>query len=124
MTKQHSTTIYRERKRRQHLGAEERGVLQALKKLGYSNRAIAREINCSPSTVGYELKRGTLEYSGRGRRPRYSAKRGSAIYRQNKSRCRRPTIVLRDSAFIKWMVEMVRVHKCGPSTPAWAGQDG
>ncbi|MBT8946771.1 hypothetical protein BTI18_09245, partial [Lactobacillus delbrueckii subsp. bulgaricus] len=25
---------------------------------GYSNRAIARELNCSPSTVGYELKRG------------------------------------------------------------------
>lgn len=31
MTKQHSTTIYGERKHGQHLGAEERGVIQALK---------------------------------------------------------------------------------------------
>lgn len=68
-------------------------------------------IGCSPSTVGYELKRGTPEYSGRGRKPSYSAKRGDAVYRQNRRRCRRPKTVLRDSAFIKWMVTMVRIHK-------------
>ena len=51
----YSTTNLTERKRGQHLGAEERGALQTLKKQGYSNRAIARTINCSPSTVGYEL---------------------------------------------------------------------
>ena len=54
MDKTHSTTIPAERKRGQHLGAEERGAIQHLKKLGYSNRSIAVEINCSPSTVGYE----------------------------------------------------------------------
>ena len=59
MDKTYSITISAERKRGQHLGAEERGIIQELKKLGYSNRAIAREINCSPSTVGYELRRGT-----------------------------------------------------------------
>ncbi len=59
MTKNYSITIFGERKRGQHLGAEERGAIQALKKLGCSNRAIARAINCSPSTVGYELKRGS-----------------------------------------------------------------
>ena len=111
MTEKHFTTIYGERKRGQHLGSEERGVIQVLKKLGYSNRAIARELDCSPSTVGYELKRGTPQYSGRGRRPSYSAKRGAAAYRQNRSRCRRPKTVPRDSAFIKWMVDMVRLHK-------------
>jgi DNA invertase Pin-like site-specific DNA recombinase len=44
-------TIAPERKRGQHLGREERGAIQQLKKQGYSLRAIAREINCSPSTV-------------------------------------------------------------------------
>ena len=83
MDKNHSITISAERKRGQHLGAEERGAIQALKKLGFSNRAIAREINCSPSTVGYELRRGTPVYSGRGRRPGYSAKRGTAVYKVN-----------------------------------------
>ncbi len=111
MTNYYSTTISEERKRGQHLGAEERGVIQALKKLGYSNRAIAREINCSPSTVGYELRRGTPAYSGRGRRPGYSAKRGAAIYHQNRSRCKRPKTIPRASGFIQWMVEMVRLHK-------------
>ena len=75
MDKTNSITIPEERKRGQHLGAEERGAIQRLKKLGYSNRAIAREINCSPSTVCYELKRGTSAYCGRGRKSSYSAKR-------------------------------------------------
>ncbi|MBE6721511.1 MAG: hypothetical protein E7572_03335 [Ruminococcaceae bacterium] len=76
------------------MGAEERGAIQRLKRIGLSNRAIAREINCSPSTVGYELRRGTPEYSGRGRRPRYSAKRRAAVYRANRVRCRRPKDIL------------------------------
>ena len=62
------------------VGAEDRGAIQQLRKLGYSNRAIAREINCSPSTVGYELHRGTPAYCGHGRRPGYSAKGGAAVH--------------------------------------------
>lgn len=111
MDQLYSITIMEERKRGQHLGAEERGVIQQLKKLGYSNRAIAREINCSPSTVGYELKRGTPDYSGRGRKPGYSAKRGKAVYQSNRSRCRRPQKHLSNTPFVYWMAEMVRSHK-------------
>ena len=61
MDQTHSTKNMIERKCGQHLGAEERGAIQELKKQGYSNRAIARTINCCPSTVGYELQRGTPE---------------------------------------------------------------
>lgn len=111
MDKLYSTIIDEERKRGQHLGAEERGAIQRLKKLGYSNRAIAREINCSASTVGYELKRGTPEYSGRGRKPCYSAKRGARVYRANRSRCRRPKNDFANTPFIHWMAKMVRLHK-------------
>lgn len=111
MDNNHSITIEEERKRGEHLGAEERGAIQRLKKLNYSNRAIAREINCSPSTVGYELKRGTPSYSGRGRKPSYSAKRGAAVYLSNRSRCRRRRTYTTDSAFMIWMVNKVRSHK-------------
>lgn len=111
MDKNHSITIPAERKRGQHLGAEERGAIQQLRKLGYSNRAIAREINCSPSTVGYELARGTPSYPGRGRRPGYSAKRGAAVYKTNRSRCCRAKTVSIDSMFLRWVAEQVRWHK-------------
>ena len=107
MTSNYFITISGERKHVQHLGAEERGAIQALEELGYSNRAVAHEINCSHSTVGYELKRGAPEYSGRCCKPGYSAKRGAALYRQNGSRCRNPNTTARDSAFIKWMVNQV-----------------
>lgn len=111
MDKNHSITIDAERKRGQHLGADERGAIQQLKRLGYSNRDIAREINCSPSTIGYEIWRGTPAYTGRGRRPGYSAKRGAAVYKANRSRSRRPKTVPRGSEFLRWMAEQVRSHK-------------
>lgn len=111
MDKTYSITISAERKRGQHLDAEARGALQQLHKLGYSNRAIARELNCSPSTVGYELRRGTPEYSGRGRKPGYSAKRGGAVYKANRLRCHRPQTVSRSSTFIDWTAEQIRNHK-------------
>ena len=100
-----------ERKRGQHLGAEERGAIQSLKKLGYSNRAIAKEINCSPSTVGYELKRGTAVYSGRGRKPCYSAKRGKRVYKTNRKNCKRGRKYFANTDFIKWVSEKIRVNK-------------
>ena len=59
-----------ERKKGQHLQREERGAIQQLKNAGYTNRAIARAIGCSPTTVGNELKRGTpLRKSSKGRSP-------------------------------------------------------
>lgn len=104
-------TFSTERKRGKHLTPEDRGVIQALHKIGYSNRKIAKELNCSPSTIGYELKRGTNIYSGRGRKPEYSAKRGGIVYRINRNNCRRSKTVLRNSDFINWVVNQVRNHK-------------
>ena len=59
MDNRYSTTISAERKRGAHLGAENRGAIQQLDKLGYSERAIGREIGCSQSTVGYVRKLST-----------------------------------------------------------------
>ena len=40
------------------------------------------DLNCSPSPIGYELRCGTPQYSGRGRKPSYSARRGATVYRK------------------------------------------
>lgn len=52
-----------------HLSFEERVVIQTRLKDGYSIRAIARELGCSPSTISYEVKRGTVSlYHGKQQR--------------------------------------------------------
>ena len=76
----HYITDLPERKSGQHLQREERGAIQALKRQGLSNRAIARELGCSPTTIGNELRRGTPpRKSSKGRAPGYSAKHGEAV---------------------------------------------
>ena len=50
------TTNKADRKPGKHLTREDRGAIEAMKKLGQSNRAIARYLNCSPTTVSNELK--------------------------------------------------------------------
>lgn len=49
------TTNGAERKPGTHLTMEDRGAIQAMKKLGCSNRAIARYLHCAPSTISNEL---------------------------------------------------------------------
>ena len=76
---------------------EDRGAIQAMKKLGHSNRAIG-----SPTTISNELKRGTPPRTGsRGRAPGYSAKRGDAVYKENRKNSKpgRPEKV--DSVYVR-----------------------
>ena len=47
-------------KKGRHLSFEERIIIQLRIKDNYSIRAIAREIDCSPTTVSNEIKRGTI----------------------------------------------------------------
>lgn len=101
-----------ERKRGQHLQREERGAIQALKQQGLSNRAIARELNCSPTTIGNELQRGTPpRKSNKGRAPSYSAKLGDAVYRSNRLRSRKPHKLPSCEKFRSWVTVKVREHK-------------
>jgi len=101
-----------ERKKGQHLQREERGAIQHLKNAGYTNRAIARAIGCSPTTVGNELKRGTPpRKSSKGRKPGYSARRGEAVYKANRKRSRKPHRICHCTRFIRWIMEQVKEHK-------------
>lgn len=106
------TTNGAERKPGKHLTREDRGAIEAMKKLGQSNRAIARYLNCSPTTVSNELKRGTRPRTGRrGRIPGYSAKRGMLVYQAHRANSHKPHRVCKCSTFVQWVVNQVRQEK-------------
>ena len=106
------TTNGAERKPGTHLTMEDRGAIQAMKKLGHSNRAIARYLHCAPSTISNELKRGTPPRTGsRGRAPGYSAKRGDAVYKENRKNSHKPHRIDKCTSFVQWVVTQVRTEK-------------
>lgn len=109
-----------ERKSGKHLTSEDRGAIQAMKKLNYSNRKIASYLHCSPTTVSNELKRGTPpKKSGRGRTPGYSAKRGKAVYQANRKNSRKPHKINRCQKFVRWVLTQMR--QCNWSIDACVG---
>ena len=107
-----STTNSTDRERGKHLNFEDRCTIKVCKKLGFSLRRIADLVNCSPSTVMYELRRGTGERKGnRGRYPEYSAKRGQKNYESNRSRCHKSGKVSAENPFVVWVFNCVRTNK-------------
>lgn len=64
MDQTYFNTIEDVRKSGRHLSLEERGMIQALRRQGYSLRSIAAEVGCAYTTVWYELRRGTPEKRG------------------------------------------------------------
>jgi len=109
MDQLNATTFTPDRERGQHLKFEDRCSIKVFKRLGHSLRKIAEAIDCSPSTVMYELRRGTGDRNGnRGRFPEYSAKRGQANYEINRSRCHKPHKINAHSPFIEWVVRKVK----------------
>ena len=98
-----------ERKSGKHLTSEDRGAIQAMKKLDYSNRKIAAYLHCSPTTVSNELKRGTPpQKKGRGRKAGYSASRGKAAYQANRKNSRKPHKIHRCQRFLRWVLKQMR----------------
>ena len=85
-----------------HLSFEERVIIQTRIKDGFSLRAIARELGCSPSTISYEVKRGTVSlYHGKQRR--YNADHGQSVYQANRYHCGRKSDLLKKSDFIEYV---------------------
>lgn len=85
----HFITLTPNSERGQHLKFEEKCTIKTLRKLGYSLRVIAKAVNCSPSTVLYELKR------------------GQCSYQINRSRCHRKTVALNGNPFVGWLIQQV-----------------
>lgn len=91
MDQTNSITNQEKRKRGKHLTLDERGMIQALYRNGYTLRAIADCVGCAHTTVFYELRRGTpIKKGTRGRKPLYTAKRGQVAYEAHRRNCRKP----------------------------------
>lgn len=105
MSRNNSTMITPSRERGQHLKFEDRVSIKIYRKLKYTLRAIADVLDCSPSTIMYEIKRGTGERNGsRGRFPEYNPSRGQANYEVNRSRCHRKAKALNGNPFVDWVI--------------------
>lgn len=102
------TTDVVERKKGKHLNLEDRHAIASWIRLGKSCRYIAKQLNCSPTTISNELKRGTLDKtSQRGRPSVYSVARAQTTYKNNRNRCGRVHKLSRDNPFLKWMIQQV-----------------
>ena len=98
------------RRKGKHLTEEERVIIQTRLKDGWTDRKIAREIGCSPSTIGNEKKRGTIEvYNGNVRR--YKAKAGQQKYEENRQNSKKSFKFIDVSPFIRYVEKRFRDDK-------------
>lgn len=95
-------------KRGKHLNFEDCCDIKHYHSLGMSLRQIAKLVNCSPSTVMYEIKRGTVtKLSGRGRKSTYIPKRGQSTYENNRKHCHRKYKSHSQNPFVRWVYECI-----------------
>ncbi|MDF7638165.1 IS30 family transposase [Lactobacillus sp. ESL0791] len=90
------------RQKGKHLTFEDRVTIQVLRKQGKSLRFIARELNCSPSTVMYELRKGQISLY-HGKKHRYDAKTAQIKYEDNRANCGRKLDFLVKHRFIDYV---------------------
>lgn len=95
-------SIMPEHQKGKHLSFEQRVIIQTRLNDGRSIRAIARELCCSPSTISYEVRRGTVTLY-RGKQKRYKADHGQSVYQTNRRHCGRKSDFLKKSDFIKYV---------------------
>ena len=100
-------------KKGKHLTPEERVIIQTRLKDKWSDRAIAREIGCSPSTIANEKKRGSVKMY-KGHVTRYKAKAGQEQYEKNRQGSRRQYKILKVTRFIEYARERFREDKWSP----------
>lgn len=95
-------SIMDKRKKGTHLLLEERVIIQTRLKDHCSLRSIAREIGCSPSTIHYEVKRGTVKLY-HGKIKRYKAQQGQNVYQSHCQYCGRKSDFLKKHKFIDYV---------------------
>lgn len=93
-----------EHRKGQHLLAEERHEIEVRLKDGWSVYRIAKHLNRPYNTIKNEIARGTV-YLYNGKIPRYKAKIGEKIYKENRSRSRRQYKRLSVVSFIEYVEE-------------------
>lgn len=91
-----------------HLSFEERVIIQTRLKDGCSIRAIARELGCSPSTISYEVRRGTVSLY-HGKQKRYKADQGQSVYQINRCHCGRKSAFLKKAGCLTFVPTVVQL---------------
>lgn len=76
-----------------HLSLEERVIIQTSLKDG-----------CSPSTISYEVRRGTVSLY-HGKQKRYKADQGQSVYQINRCHCGRKSAFLKKAGFINYVIK-------------------
>ena len=92
------------------LSPEERGKLEELHNLHFSCRQIAKALKRAPSTISRELKRGTVRQLKAESKPfvNYFAETGSAIYKENRSRCHSKSLLESCFFFFQKLAEALK----------------
>ena len=103
----------------QHLALQDRVIIQVLRSQGQSLRQIAASLNCSPTTVKYELERGQIALY-HGKRHRYDAQVAQRRYQIRRLNCGRKQAFLAKTRFIKYVEQ--HLFKQGWSLDACAGR--
>jgi len=103
----------------QHLSLSERLEIQTWKRLGYSNRKIAKILNRSHSTINDEIKRGTAIQKKlvNGKAiylEAYYAETGQLVYKKHREACRPHYKLLKVEAFIQYAKHKILVEKWSP----------
>ena len=99
-------SIMPKHKKGKHLSLEERVIIQTRLKDNCSIRAIARELACSPSTISYEVRRGTVSLY-HGKQKRYKADHGQSVYQSNRSHCGRKSDFLKMAGRLTYVLIVV-----------------
>ena len=106
-----------------HLNYEERIQIQTLKKLGYSNRAIARELGRAPQTIHNEIKRGSVRQLRRQRSHNkiyeyedfsYVPSLAQQRYQENRQRSGAKPLWCKIHKFIEWADNKMKACKWSP----------
>lgn len=89
---------------------DERGQIECLNQLGLSCRAIAQQLNRSPSTISRELKRGTTTQIGMNHKiyAHYFAETGQSVYEKNRRNCHANSLLVSCSEFFTQLVSELK----------------
>jgi len=103
----------------QHLTLTERIEIQTWKRLGKSNRFIAKELGRSHSTINDEIKRGTAVQkklvNGRAiYSENYYAETGQFVYEKHREACKPRYKLLKVEEFIQFAKQKTQVEKWSP----------
>ena len=103
----------------QHLTLTERIEIQTWKRLGKSNRFIAKELGRSHSTINDEIKRGTAFQkklvNGRAiYSENYYAETGQFVYEKHREACKPRYKLLKVEEFIQFAKQKTQVEKWSP----------